>query len=537
MTVVTSGADQSVRSMLALTDMLRLVSAPFNRPGASRRTRNAMFDVYATLFELLGPGFVEAHYAEIVAHLAEEVVLPHRSRASRYEILAGRELVGLLLRQLIGTRLLSEQGQVTAIRELATSYLKKWPVLLPGQQECHALVLVIALREVGGLLLQLGSAAPSIQEALQEPLLQLLAHPAEAVRIHAAWALRVYCYTTPLTLPKMIVKILADLNRDMALIGTPTSPADLAVRAVGRAYALAALIAAVPDRPLYVSYDISTTVMDTAIGLLKQAGDHDVREAEIEVQVAWTMISALMTLGSSFVQVHLPQLLVLWRNALPKPTSKDTSVGERGEKEWLFLLQVRECALSAILSFLRNNTSKEVVTLDVARRIAALLTNTLNFVNGFASAYAEALREQHQMQQQQQQGGPSGPLATTFASAAGRATLADQENMLRRRILQCFTVLGASSATESSQPALVMAAVSAIADPDNATVQANATQAAIQASAGGFSDVWQSVDMYAFGVTALAPAKPVQDGSPEDLNRDQIEMAIETQVSSDCAHC
>jgi HEAT repeat-containing protein 5 len=309
-------------------------------------------------------------------------------------------------------------------------------------------------------------------------------------------------------------------------------PADLAPRAMGRAYALSALIAAVPDRPLYVSYDISTTVMDTAIGLLKRAGDHDVKVAEIEVQVAWTLIGSLMTLGASFVKMHLPQLLVLWRNALPKPTSKDSSVGERGEKEWLFLLQVRECALSAILSFLRNNPSKDVVTLDVARRIAALLTNTLNFINGFASAYAEALRELQAAQMQQQQGGTSNnPAAMTFASAAGRATLADRENLLRRRILQCFTALGSSSATESSQPALVMAAVGAIADPDNAVVSANATQAAIQASAGGFTSVWQSIDMYGFGVTSLEPTRPTVSGSADDLNRDSIEMAIELQVT------
>jgi hypothetical protein len=531
-TVVTSGADHAIKSMLSLSDMLKLLSTAFNRAQSSRRTRNALFDVYATLFEDLGAGYVESHYAEIVGHLFDSLVLPQRSRSSRYEVLAVREMVGLLLRDLIGMRLLSEQGQVMAVRELVSSYVKKWPVLLPGQQEAHRLVLVIALKEVAGLLLQLGNASPSIQEVLQEPLLRLLAHPDEAVRMHSAWCLRIYCYTTPLTLPKMIVQVLADLDRDMTLVGSPTAPPDLGQRALGRAFALSALIAAVPDRPLYVSYDISTTVMDTAIGLLKRAGDHEVNVAEIEVQVAWILIGSLMTLGASFVKIHLPQLLVLWRNALPKPTSKDTSVGERGEKEWLFLLQVRECALSAVLSFLRHNSSKEVVTLDVARRIAALLTNTLNFVNGFASAYADALREMQAAQMQQQQGGgPASAASTTFASAAGRASLADRENMLRRRILQCFTTLGASSATESSQAALVMAAVSAIADPDNAVVSANATQAAIQASAGGFTSVWQSVDMYGFGVTSLSPARPAFDGTPDDLNRDSIEIAIENQAS------
>ena len=123
-TVVTSGADHSATSMLSLSDMLKHLSTAFNRAQSSRRTRNALFDVYATLFEVLGAGYVESHYAEIVGHLFDSLVLPQRSRSSRYEVLAVREMVGLLLRDVIGTRLLSEQGQVMAIRELASSYLK-----------------------------------------------------------------------------------------------------------------------------------------------------------------------------------------------------------------------------------------------------------------------------------------------------------------------------------------------------------------------------------------------------------------------------
>ncbi|KAJ7261912.1 hypothetical protein C8J57DRAFT_1002623, partial [Mycena rebaudengoi] len=60
-----------------------------------------------------------------------------------------------------------------------------------------------------------------------------------------------------------------------------------------------------------------------AITPLKRAGEHDVRIAGMEVEVAWTTPAALMALGPNFVRPHLPQLLILWHNALPKPTSKD----------------------------------------------------------------------------------------------------------------------------------------------------------------------------------------------------------------------
>ena len=76
---------------------------------------------------------------------------------------------------------------------------------------------------------------------------------------------------------------------------------------------------------MYVSYDALTNM------LLKRAGEHDVGVAGTEIKVAWT---ALMTLRPNFLcmRPHLPQLLVLRRNALLKPTSKDTAPG-RGPAE------------------------------------------------------------------------------------------------------------------------------------------------------------------------------------------------------------
>ena len=60
--------------------------------------------------------------------------------------------------------------------------------------------------------------------------------------------------------------------------------------------------------------------------------------AATEVEVGWDCILSLMSLGPNFVRAHLPQLLVLWRNALPKRTSKDTTSGTGGTpREWMFL--------------------------------------------------------------------------------------------------------------------------------------------------------------------------------------------------------
>ncbi|KAI0729976.1 hypothetical protein C8Q72DRAFT_741927, partial [Fomitopsis betulina] len=54
-----------------------------------------------------------------------------------------------------------------------------------------------------------------------------------------------------------------------------------------------------------------------SVQLIKRAGEHEWRITHTEIEVAWTCIAVLMVLD--FVHMHLPQILVLWRNALPKP--------------------------------------------------------------------------------------------------------------------------------------------------------------------------------------------------------------------------
>jgi hypothetical protein len=59
--------------------------------------------------------------------------------------------------------MLTEQGQIGAIQELSASYLKKWPALLTGQIAPNPLTLVVVLKEIAGLLQQLGNAPPPVQ--------------------------------------------------------------------------------------------------------------------------------------------------------------------------------------------------------------------------------------------------------------------------------------------------------------------------------------------------------------------------------------
>lgn len=345
------------------------------------------------------------------------------------------------------------------------------------------------------------------------------------------------------------------LQRDLAAILVPTSafsppslgttstPQDIPARAMGHAYGLAALVSTIPQRPLYASYDVSAKVLDMATSLLKAAGSHDLRPARVEVAAAWTLIAALTSLGPNFVRPHLPQFLVLWRNALPKPTSKDAQGNAgRSRAEWAFLLDVRESALGAVLGFLRAN--KELVTLDVARRVSSLLSNALSFANNFISA---GVLDDPAMTDD---GAPGQPQTTGAAHGTKtELSLREKEALLRRRVHQCFVALGFGAIPEATQVVLLQSAVDLFAAPEG--YAGSAVQAAIASNTGAFTTVWAGTDGYAYGVTgeevvdlggigggtgdgtsASSGGTDKADGERETdyLNRDEVEVKIDILV-------
>lgn len=154
------------KTILTPGEMLSLLSTQFNKANLPRKIRIGIFDFYAALLTKLGPNFVENNYALIIGHLMNDIVAHPRNSSTRYETLLVRSLVGILLRDLIGVRMLSEQGQIGVIQELSKSYLKRWPAMMPGQVSPDPLVLAVILKEVAGLLQQLGNAPPPVQVSL-----------------------------------------------------------------------------------------------------------------------------------------------------------------------------------------------------------------------------------------------------------------------------------------------------------------------------------------------------------------------------------
>ena len=614
----TAAAVEIAKPLWSAEEMLKHLSVQFNKTNASRKTKIGLFDFYVAVLEKLGTEWVEANYAMLVAHFMTEIVAHYVSSvggsgpasgsgfgggagglAKRYERLLACKLVSIILRDVIGVRMLSEQGQIQALKELSVSYLKRWPPMLgSGANVPGSAVLCVVLKEVAGLVGQLGNLPGTVQvslifeqvpirvftstiqqEALAEPLLTLLTHPSHSVRISAAWALRCFCASTPLRLPKTLLTIIELLQRDLTLLLSPSTSSHHTssppIRALGHAHALAALVSVIPSRPLYVSYDISAKVLDIAVQLLKRAGEHTLEVAWIEVEVAWTAISALLCLGPGFVRPQLAQLLVLWRNALPKPTGRDLAGGSglgsagssatslssstsRSPSEWAFLLHVRESALGAVLCFLRHNASA-LVTLDVARRISSVLSNALQFGNNFQGLGVEDPLEivGGSTSSASSSGtgiGPSSIGAELGYPGSRSLTLRAREALLRKRIFQCFSALGVNRIADPIQNALLQSTASLFGSMEG--YAGSQLQAAITSNTGAFSSLWSSADGYAYGVVAGGkPGEIVEigfgmldgvrvEGSPASansgeetgddggdiLNRDVVEVAINTLV-------
>lgn len=108
-----------------------------------------------------------------------------------------------------------------------------------------------------------------------------------------------------------------------------------------------------------------------------------------------------------------------------------------------------------------------------------------------------------------------------------------REALPRRRVYQCFSILGFSGIPESTQTTLLQSVVSILASPDGYT--GSSVQAAVASSSGSFTTVWQSVDGYAYGVTFTEVADDsVVDAAVnggDKLNLDTVELATDSLVS------
>ncbi|KAJ5669327.1 hypothetical protein N7462_010397 [Penicillium macrosclerotiorum] len=466
------------RLFFLLPDLLRQLSSQYLKSTTSNRTRAGICICYKYVLRNLGDKIIEERYGQIATNLLVELLNHPTVTYNRFRLLMTRKFVKTILEDTIGCELLRENSQLNAAKWLINEILKDYPQVIQERREPSKYTLTSTVSALSSLILSLGSAFGVHADSCRDALLQVLPHPSYTVQIHTAHCLRSFVLACPYQLLSCVTICMNSLNREIGQLATPRqSPR----RCVGYANGLSAMLSTSRLQPLYGAVDVFAQIFTQATDLLKTSGTCELRVASTQIQVAWILIGGLMPLGPSFVKIHLSQLMLLWKNALPKHLSKENSA-QPSTLETSFLAHVRECALSALLVFMEFNS--KLITADGAKRIAGMLQNTVEFLSDLPRAKSPEDISQRLHPSLQ---------------------LHDFITMVRRRVLQCFSKLVQVHHTSHgdiiSQSNLLSLAISSFADPD---AQFRPLESSIAGSTGQFDGLWDLCDNFGFGVTGLA---------------------------------
>jgi HEAT repeat-containing protein 5 len=175
-------------------EMMTTIGTWMSKQTTSRKQRVGLLHAYSALFNQLGPSWVETNYGLILTHLAKDLInAPKVSMGPRADKAWVRKAVGILLRDVIGERMLSEQGIISAVIEGVNGMIRPFlsailfaasnsnPMSQAGggmsgtatfirghssEKSPSVDTMIIILKELAGLLRQLGNAPPVVQELL-----------------------------------------------------------------------------------------------------------------------------------------------------------------------------------------------------------------------------------------------------------------------------------------------------------------------------------------------------------------------------------
>lgn len=230
------------------------------------------------------------------------------------DIVMMREACSVILRS-VG-KLMSEGGQVNALRSLSDGYLSLWASGNEATRPEKA-VLICVLNEVSAILLDVRSAAYTIQEILYESLLSLLSHSSESVNIALTWSFKCFCCSFPQFLSKLLAKLLPVLERDSS--GLTGDKVDRLKKFSFVGSTIAGLVSVTTHHPYCVSFEFLGRIFNLSNALLKiPSSPVLVNVLQTKTETAWTLIAALVGIGPSFVQAHISQIMMLWKTVLTK---------------------------------------------------------------------------------------------------------------------------------------------------------------------------------------------------------------------------
>ncbi|RKO82740.1 hypothetical protein BDK51DRAFT_8231, partial [Blyttiomyces helicus] len=173
-------------NILTVDEILAILSSLFAK-ATSNDAKVGIAEAFAATFKQLGITFVESHYPAVSKTIIDLAANPKLTSTKQDSILM-RNLCGFLLRDVVG-KMLSEAGQIAALKELGTGWLRKWPAVMANDVAPPDLALICVLHEVAALLVDLGPAASVEQDTIVEPLVILMGHTSRSVNLALSWCL------------------------------------------------------------------------------------------------------------------------------------------------------------------------------------------------------------------------------------------------------------------------------------------------------------------------------------------------------------
>ena len=508
-------------ALLSPSDMLDRLAKHYNRPVGDDAKRNTVIDCMASLLCALGSPYVQANFDSIRKHIASSILAgSYASRGHREESLS-HSYASLLVGKLVCGQVLSEDGQFVAL-DVLTQHLYDFDKGGPGKMQSpwEARIAILSLSSVSTILSQAGCSKRYSQPNVERMLSDLLKHSDDGVRTAAANTLFSYCQNDP----SRLYPILSDLLDALAL-GVAQEPGSETQHAIpslsGPASGAAAAIQAYRIHPLYKSPDTLSRCMSLAMRMLRDSSKYDTYTSCTAITAAWQLIASVVSLDASTAQLHLAQLMLLWKNSFPRTTTRAQSATfEHNLADWLFLIRVRSSALLC-MSCILSGSSGLTVEADTCRRLLAILIEAHAFSNPGPSSHAVAAANADSDLPQRQ-------LVRTYKS----------------HLYTCFSLLLERgfdfSAPEPVLRSLVVSALSEIIDGSR-YLDANAVQSQVSGRLADDCSTWVSGSSWGHAAVALRHAGETLDAASPVLSlqagQDAQEYTIEAlQRGSHASH-
>lgn len=415
--------------LLTITEVLKVLSRQLAK-SSTKEIKSSILLTYSLFFKSLDLEVLNTSFKDISADL-QLIACNAKLTTNWSETLYIRESLVFILSQ-IGKRL-SERNQVDGL-EILLKMISNDNMSSSNKEAPHNYSLTCTLMQISNMVAELGAAGGRLETLMFESLTMLIQNTSETVNISLAHTIKSVCINHPSILVSFMDKLTTIIQKELGNLNSDKP--ELCRKFIGYGTILSAVISAIVFNPFYVPFEYSAKVFGFALQLLKQSGSSPLIDFKIQathITVSWQLISALMTLGPTFVKTHTSQLFLIWKTLFAKPSTKEI-IANKSEAEISQLILIKECALMSILSFIENN-SEELVTLDVAKRFAVCFNNAGTFVAS---------------------------LPSKFTVSISGLQIIERSLMLKKRLFECCIKLVPRSVFESSHLNLLQMAIDVI---------------------------------------------------------------------------